>query len=135
MPHRQSLKDRWRLKEGKPRVSNRQENHGNNLHGSHEFPREDTGIGDVLANQCNGAHQKADEIGLDKGPLDLSVVDLAGTINDQPLCQNKRTAWSDECTEDIEFSVVFPQKDGSKRRRKHKAKDTDDNGGRRVNQK
>lgn len=133
MSHRQPLEDGGRLEEGEPSVSDRQENHIDDLHGSHEFPRENTRVRNMLANECNGAHQKADKIGLHKGPLDLPVVDLTGAMNNKSLSQNEGTGRFDQRTEDIEFSVVFPQKDKSKGRRKKEAKDSDGDGGHRVN--
>mmetsp|Transcript_11413 Transcript_11413/g.28846 ORF Transcript_11413/g.28846 Transcript_11413/m.28846 type:complete len:81 (+) Transcript_11413:593-835(+) len=54
-------------------------------------------------------------------------------MNNNSLGQNESTSRSDQRTEDIELPVVFPQKDESKGRRKEEAKDSDDDGGHRVN--
>lgn len=130
--HRQSLKDRGGLEEGKPTVSDRQKDHENNLHGSHKLAGKDARVGDVLANERDRAHQKANEIGLDKGPLDHPIVDLAGPVDDDSLGQNQGAGRLDQRSQNIEFPFVFPQKHHSKGPWKKEAGDPDDDRGQRV---
>ena len=54
-------------------------------------------------------------------------------MDNESLGQNEGTGRSDQRTEDIELSIVFPQKYESKGRRKKEAKDPDGDGGHRVN--
>lgn len=122
------------MKEGKPPVSDRQKDHANDLDGSHEFPRHDAGVRDVLANHRDRAHEKANEIGLHKGPLDLPVVDFSGSVDDHALCQNQGACRFYECSQHIKFPIVLPQKDKPKGPREEKANDRDDDGGYRVDQ-
>ena len=79
----------------------------------------------MLPNECYRAHQKADEIGLDKGPLDLTVVDFPCTVNDDTLGQNESTGRLDEGPQNVKFPIVFPQKDHSKGPRKKVANNSD----------
>ena len=127
-PHRQTLKYRRRLEKGEPSVSNRQENHENNFHRPHELARQDARVGYVLPNQCYRAHQKANKVGLDKGPFDLPVVDFAGPVNDDALGQNQGAGRLDEGPQDVKFPIVFPQKDHPKGPRKKVSKDSDNGG-------
>jgi len=86
----------------------------------------------VLANQCDRAHQEANEVGLNKGPLDLPVVDFAGPMHNDSLRQNESACWLDQGPQDVKFSVVFPQKDHPKGSRKEVANHTDNNRRHRV---
>lgn len=131
-PHRQSLKDRGGLEEGKPRVSDRQEDTPEDLHRPHEFPREDAGIRGVLVDQCQGGHQKTDKVGLHKGPLDLPVQDLAGPVDDNSLSQDQGTGRSEDRPGHQEFPIVFRKKDEPHRGREKETDGPDNDGEHRV---
>lgn len=131
-PHRQSLKDRWGLEEGKPRISDRQEDTPEDLHRPNEFPREDAGIRGVLVDQCQGGHKKTDKVGLHKGPLDLPVLDLAGPMDDHSLGQDQCTGWSEDRPGHQEFPIIFRQKDKAHRGREKETDGSDNDGEHRM---
>lgn len=127
-PHRESLKDGGRLEEGKPPVSDRQKDQSDNLHSSHEFSGEDTGIREVLVDGRHCAQQKTHEICLDEGPLDLPVVDLPRLVDDDSLGQDQGTGRPEDRPGHQEFSFVFRQKDEPHRGREKEADGPDHDG-------
>jgi hypothetical protein len=120
------------LEEGKPPVPDRQKNHPDDLHRPDKFPRDDAGIRNVFSDQRNRAHEKADKIGLDKGPLDLPVQNLAGPVDDDPLGQEQCTGRPEDGPGNRKLPIIFRQKDEAHRRREKETDRSDYDGGHRV---
>jgi len=123
--HGQALEHGRGLEEGKPAVSGREHDHRDDFHRSDEFSRDDAGIHHVLVDQRQRAQSKADKVGLDEGPFNDAVQDLAGAVNDEPLGQDKGAGRTEDGSRHVEFPIAFRQKDEAHRFGKQKSNGSD----------
>ena len=105
--HSQPSKDRRWLKESEPSITGRQTKHGQYLAHSQKLSRNDAAVLHVLIDQRQRRQQEADEVGLDKGSLDLPVVDIPRPPYDESLRQHQAAVRTKDGSGDAEFSLGF----------------------------
>ena len=84
------------------------------LNNANQLPRDDTCVSQMFINQWYRRKQKSYKVRLDKGALDLSIVDLAFTVYDEARARTtlQTAVRSKDDTSHIEFPVnLWKEKD------------------------